>query len=235
MGALERTSLAERAAEVLQRRIATGEYPSGEKLPTEKELAAELGVTRLTLREALSRLAARGWVVTRHGSGTRVCALDEGGSLERLGELLAAGLRLDRTHLRSLMQFRALVFGAFAPAMVEGVTDEHLGELSAILERIEAAPRRPAARAELDHAFDAALARATGNTILVLLMGSLRELHVRLGAAVHRAHGDDAEILETQRALVQALAAGKATKALRVLDRYLHGASAALERAGALG
>ena len=223
---LERASLAERAAAVITQRIVAGDYAGG-RLPSEKVLAAELGVTRLTLREALSRLAAKGLIETRHGSGTRVCSEREPQTLELVGDLMSAGLVLDAEDVASLLEFRELVFGAFSSKMAEGIDEERIAELRALLERAAAATTA-AERAQVDYAFDAALAAATGNRFLRSLLRSMRELHVRLGALVHRLHGDDGEILETQRALVDALERGRSRKAKTVLATYLEGARDAL-------
>jgi GntR family transcriptional regulator len=54
------------------KRIDAREYPPGTFLPSESELAAEFGVTRMTVRQALAGLAARGLIERRHGHGTMV-------------------------------------------------------------------------------------------------------------------------------------------------------------------
>lgn len=57
-------------AEALERALVDGRLPLGVQLPGERPLANALGVSRVTLVEALGRLRAQGWIVTRHGSGT---------------------------------------------------------------------------------------------------------------------------------------------------------------------
>ena len=59
-------------ASVLRKRIHSGEWEPGEALDSEPVLAAELGVSRNTLRSALQELAAQGLVIRRRGSGTFV-------------------------------------------------------------------------------------------------------------------------------------------------------------------
>ncbi len=61
-----------RASELLTREIAAGHWRSGERLPTEAELAASLGMAVGTIRKALAELAARGLLERRQGSGTYV-------------------------------------------------------------------------------------------------------------------------------------------------------------------
>jgi DNA-binding GntR family transcriptional regulator len=58
----------------LERRIAEGRYPIGSQLPSEPELEQEFGVSRITIRQALSMLKRRGLLTSRSGMGTVVRA-----------------------------------------------------------------------------------------------------------------------------------------------------------------
>src|SRR5689334_5808911 len=61
-------------AQDIQRRIRSGALPAGARLPTVRELAQQLGVTRLTIHSAYSELQAGGWVEATVGRGTFVAA-----------------------------------------------------------------------------------------------------------------------------------------------------------------
>ncbi|WP_033289570.1 FadR/GntR family transcriptional regulator [Amycolatopsis jejuensis] len=73
---IQRHPLAAQAAEVLLDRVRAGEWPLGHKLPGETTLAAQLGVGRSTLREAIRELAGKGVLDSRQGAGVFVTALD---------------------------------------------------------------------------------------------------------------------------------------------------------------
>ncbi len=222
---LERSRLSNRAADALKRRIVTGTYPAGARLPTEKDLAAELGVTRLTVREALSQLSAAGFVETRHGSGTYALDLGERVNLQLLAEMLNAGRALSAAESASLMELRARLLSAFADVFVERATAEHVTELRAVVEAMRATLGAPGELAEQDYRFNEVLARATGNFFLVLLMRSLREVHLRLGEVVYREHGDVEAILATQSALIDAIERRQSARVSKVLRTYLEGAT----------
>ncbi len=68
-------SLVEQVTEILVERIRTGLYPANTQLPSESTLAAELDVSRATVRSALGALSSRGLVVPRQGVGTFVSSL----------------------------------------------------------------------------------------------------------------------------------------------------------------
>jgi|YNPNPStandDraft_1061719.scaffolds.fasta_scaffold00031_36 DNA-binding GntR family transcriptional regulator len=65
-------TIVEQASQILRKRIREGVYAPGERLPSEDELAEEMGISRTTLRAAMSALVAEGLVVRRQGAGTYV-------------------------------------------------------------------------------------------------------------------------------------------------------------------
>lgn len=73
---VQRGSMADQTADVLLARIRAEEWRLGERLPGETTLAAQLGVGRSTVREAIRQLAGRGVLATRQGAGVFVTALD---------------------------------------------------------------------------------------------------------------------------------------------------------------
>jgi len=75
-------------ADQLRAAILDGTFRPGSRLPAERDLAERLQVTRVTLRGALARLAARGLVRAHQGRGTTVCDYQESGGPDLIGELL---------------------------------------------------------------------------------------------------------------------------------------------------
>src|SRR6476619_2431599 len=106
---MARERLADRVASELKRLVIKGAYPPGERLPAIRELAETLGVTHLTVREALAQLETAGLIRTRHGSGTYVVDPQENPSLGLLAETLAAGRAMTPSEIESLLAFRAVV------------------------------------------------------------------------------------------------------------------------------
>lgn len=87
---LDRRTTAERVERLLRDEILRGRWLPGDKLPPERDLATQLGVTRVTLRSALARLSASGMVATVQGDGHRVRDLRLTGGLERLPAMIEA-------------------------------------------------------------------------------------------------------------------------------------------------
>jgi GntR family transcriptional regulator, transcriptional repressor for pyruvate dehydrogenase complex len=223
---LDRQRLSNRAAAAIKRWIVTGTYPPDARLPTEKQLAEKLGVTRLTVREALSQLSAAGFVITRHGSGTYVVDVREREDLALFADTLSAGRRIEARECASLMEFRTVVLTGFADAIAKGASEADVAELRAIVGEARG-EREPARLAALDYRFNEVLARASANTFFTLLMRSMREVHLEIGALVYRER-DRETILDTLEALADALERRQPQRFAKVLATYVEGAAAAM-------
>jgi GntR family transcriptional regulator len=142
-----RISLSEQAQEYLHGLIDSGTYEPGERLPSEKALAAQLGISRPTLREALQHLEQNGVVVRKHGVGTFVAPgydrrLESG--LERLESILQLAARqgLD-------LRFSGLRIGEEpADAELAGKLGVETGSPLTRVERVIRADGRPVAYME---------------------------------------------------------------------------------------
>ena len=151
----------EHVAERLAAEIRTGAFASGERLPSERELARRLGVGRASVREAIAALQVQGVIETRPGSGSFVAA----DAPERLP---AAQLPHDASP-SDLLEARALLEPAVARLAAERGRPDAAAER--LLEDMERAsdPADPAARAgwnESDRLFHRQIAAMTGNPIL---------------------------------------------------------------------
>ena len=199
-------------------RIVGGAWPGGAPLPTEDELAAELGVGRTVVREAIKALQAKGLVEVRPKTGTRVRP-------RRAWHLLDADVvawqftdmeRID--DLRELYEVRSSIAAAAARLAAARRTDEQLAEIEAHQRRIEAATAEPLARraAELD--FHDAIADAAQNSLLVHVSAMVRVALETAAFPARNAPGDDSSALRDE--VVEAIRAAdaeSAEKAMRML------------------
>lgn len=101
---LQKGSLVERAIEQLRAPVASGQWPVGQRIPTEPELAEQLGVSRNTVREAVRVLVHAGMLEARQGAGTFVRAALE--PAEVLNRVDRAGL-LERVEVRQTLEVEA--------------------------------------------------------------------------------------------------------------------------------
>src|SRR6185503_9979364 len=123
----------EQAVGAIMRLLTSGELGPGDRLPPERELAARLGVSRSTLREAIRGLEMMRVLQVRHGGGIFVTSLDAPLLLEAAG----FAMQLMRDHeVVELLEVRAILEGSAAALASARMTDEDLRVLSLRLEEL---------------------------------------------------------------------------------------------------
>jgi DNA-binding FadR family transcriptional regulator len=159
---LKRQSLADQAAEVIVRRVASGEWPVGSKIPGEAGLAADLGVGRSTVREAIRELAGRGMLATRQGAGVFVAAREPDPDW---------ALALRRAAVLDVIEVRiAVETEAVGRAASRRTADDLRGLDEALDRRARAARDEPdPGYVDADLAFHQALVAAAHNDLLLEL------------------------------------------------------------------
>ena len=161
------TSLSEQAAQTIMDMILVEQrFQTGDKLPNEMELAEELGISRVTLREAIRILCTRGLVEIRRGRGTYVISRDPRDTAgDGLGALAANG-----ASQRELLEIRLMVEPMAAYYAARRATEEELDRIDTLCRRIEelAAEGESVLREEQD--FHNAIARASHNRVMEQLL-----------------------------------------------------------------
>ncbi len=162
-------SLADEVVQLLSDRIYSGEFASGDKLPTESAIMEMTGVSRTVVREALSRLQASNLVETRHGIGTFV--LDASAkSVLQVSQVNLPTLR----DVVSIMEVRLSLETEAAGLAALRRTDEHLAVMQQSLHAFKTAIGKPGDSAvNPDMAFHEEIAKATGNHYFVDMLHQL--------------------------------------------------------------
>jgi DNA-binding FadR family transcriptional regulator len=149
--------------------VVAGRYAPGEKLPRQRELAADLGVTLQPLREALKRLEQMGLVEARHGDATRVRDWRAHGGLDVLAHLGPAVLG-------DILEARSLMLREMAGLAAERA-DAPRARAIAALGASFAQARDARAAAELDFAFFTEVAEAAANLVFLLILNAIRDVY----------------------------------------------------------
>src|SRR3954452_18849706 len=144
--------------------LLSGRYAPGEKLPTQRTLAADLGVTMSSVREALKRLEPMGLVDVRHGSAMRVRDWHEHGGLDVLTHLLFRGGGLDAGVLGAILEARALMLRELAALAAQRRDDAQAAQLAELAARF-GETEDPHEAARVDFAFFTGVAQAAGNLV----------------------------------------------------------------------
>lgn len=204
-------SLTDKAIEHIRELILSGQLAPGSRLPSEPGLAAQLGISRNLMREAVKSLVMARVLEIRRGAGTYVTSLEPGVLLEGLGsavELLQGDTLLEMIEARRLFEPVATGLAAtrISPEALEAVAG-HLAAMRAARDDVELLNRH-------DAAFHRAVVAATGNETLASLMDGIAGRTVRARVWRGMIDGNAAQgTVNEHQAIYDALAAGDAALA----------------------
>jgi DNA-binding FadR family transcriptional regulator len=159
----------------IEQKILGGHLRVGERLPSERELAETLGVSRPSVREAFRALEGMGIIESRVGSGPEAGSFVSSRSSEALGNLLRLHMTLARISLADLVDVRSQLERVNVRRAAARRTDDDLDHLASLIRSM----RNPALHYEdfneLDTEFHVSIARASKNALATDLMQALRD------------------------------------------------------------
>ena len=204
--------------------ILTGRIAVGQRLPSERELAMQLGVSRPVVHEGLLDLAAKGLVTMKPRVGTVVNDYRKEGSLPILYSIINYQQgALDEGLLESLLATRLLVETETTRLAALNRTEEHLGEFRGILRAEEETDPKDVKRiTELDFSFHHTVGMASGNVIYPLLINSFKPVYMNFTGTFFSEPANVAETVRFHRRIVEAIAARDPDAALNAMMETLN-------------
>jgi GntR family transcriptional repressor for pyruvate dehydrogenase complex len=161
--------LSDKVAGMMLETILSKRLNVGDRLPSERELGEQFGVSRTVVREAVRELVAKGVIEVRSGSGLRVAAVAASAVSESMSLFLRGGsLDFEKVH-----EVRAVLEVHIAGLAAERATPEDIGALRAVHERMQAESGDVEAAARDDLEFHRVVARATQNELYLVLLDSI--------------------------------------------------------------
>jgi GntR family transcriptional repressor for pyruvate dehydrogenase complex len=214
--AIEPRRLYRQIALQLRALIASGEFALGSRLPPERDLATQLGVSRPSVREALIALEVEGLVEVRMGSGIYVTALAPATQPREVDAALGPF---------DIIRARQLIESELAALAARQRSTATLRRLRAAVKRMEGDIAHGALPIRGDRDFHVALAEASGNAALVRVVAELFDernnpLYEQLGKHFENARSWREAVAE-HRAVVRAVAAGDVAAARAAMRVHL--------------
>ncbi|MEQ9449243.1 MAG: FadR/GntR family transcriptional regulator [Rhodospirillaceae bacterium] len=217
-------NLTQETTAALRTKIATGPMKAGDRLPTEKELEAEFGVSRTVIREAVAVLKADGLVEPRRGAG--IFVLDPDGTRNKtMPSFQPDGVHgtLDLLELRMAVEIEAAGLAATRRSLSQ---DARIREN---LSQFERAVETGASAVDVDAAFHIAIAQGTNNEVFTTFLKSLGKAAIPRSTLSEpdRERLIDRSYLERvnneHRAIADAITAGDADGARSAMRAHLSG------------
>jgi GntR family transcriptional repressor for pyruvate dehydrogenase complex len=169
-----RQTKSEYIADQVKKKIISGEYASGDKLPIESELCEAFGVSRITVREAMKKLSTMDLVEVKQGKGTFVRSVDLGVLMKPLFQLV----EFSEMNIDAIYTAREYIEGGIAVLAARNRTEEDLSMLKTHLENIQYCSQQGDLEGcyQCDVAFHMTLAKAARNPILLAAMEALQDI-----------------------------------------------------------
>ncbi|UCD80434.1 MAG: FadR family transcriptional regulator [Desulfobacterales bacterium] len=150
--------------------ISSGKLSPGDKIPSERELAAELRISRQSIREALNRAEVMGLIKVRQGEGSFILSSVKGA----LKPPLTLIIEQEAARIFEFLEIRKLVEGWCAEKAALQATGEDLQSMRQILSKMKKVASKDKQWEELDLALHLSFAKATHNVIAVHIMEALK-------------------------------------------------------------
>jgi len=206
----------------IREQLALGVLKPGDKLPPERDLAQQLGVSRNVLREALRSLEMAG--VLRLHKGVKGGAFIQQGDTSRMNDVMRDMLSLGSISVRELSEARIHILDLVVRLACANARQVDLQALEENVQRTEIATRegRLLDRVECTREFYKLLALATGNKVIAMIMDSVTEIHLRfVYAKVASSGAATPRLVERRRQFLSALCARNASAATRLMRSHL--------------
>lgn len=209
----KKTSVVDAVVEAMLKAIEDGKFVPGKRIPTERALTKEFGVSRTALREAFQKLEQLGKLTIRHGDGTYL-------NPPEISEKISLALALNNISMSQYIEVRELLECVAVPLIIERATTEELDALGLLLKKQEENLDNNQAFARFDTEFHQTLMAMTKNTVLVqcweVSSPALREQMQRICAV----HGMKQRAFKDHQKLFDYIAAADAAKAQNLIRQH---------------
>jgi len=178
--------LYERIAQQVEQRLLTGDLKVGDRLPPERELAEQFGVSRTAVREAVKALRQKGLVEVQPGRGTFIT----NGTSQAVRHSLDLLMKIGGAHgSANLVEVREIFEPEIAALAAARATEEHIAAMREAVTTMDTALQDPDTFIEADLDFHLALAEATQNALIPTLIDSIVDLLREQRARIFRVEG----------------------------------------------
>lgn len=185
-------SLKDLFVQQLEGKILSGELPVGSKIPSERELAEKMRVSRAVVNGGINELSQKGFLEVLPRQGTYVADYSRNGNLQTLIALLEyRGNKLEKAGIRAILEVRSALERLAVGLVIDTASDDALRHLETIAKELKHADSIQQA-AQTAFAYHHELAYLAGNTVLTLIYSSFKDICIMLWIRFCKLYGIDA-------------------------------------------
>jgi GntR family transcriptional repressor for pyruvate dehydrogenase complex len=212
------TRLSDRVAAQMLETITSRGLQPGERLPTERELSVQFGVSRTVVREAVRSLVGKGVIDARAGRGLQVAAVGASAVWESMSLMLGQGSSLD---YRKVHEVRRLLEVEAAARAAERATDAEIATMTDLLDEMRGVLDETEAVSRTDLEFHRTLARATHNELVLVMLEAIADPMLEIRRTTFKIPGRARAALDQHAEILAGIAARDPATAGLAMSRHL--------------
>lgn len=170
---IQSSRLYEQIVEQIEKHIVDGTLQPGDKLPSERQLCEQFSVSRTVIREAIRALHQKGFVDIQHGRGTFITNSTADLIRNSLGLMVKVG---QEEAQQNLIGVREILEPEIAALAAQNASDDDIAEMQANIDMMDKSLKDAEGFIAADHAFHIALAKASGNSLISILIDPIVDL-----------------------------------------------------------
>lgn len=224
---ITKKSISSEIFDQIKNNIISGEWRTGDKIPSENELGKLFGVSRVSVRAALQKLCVLGLLTTKHGEGTFVSDL----SPDMYMNSLIPVLLLDKTQLLEVLEFRKIIEVECVKLAAQRAQKEDIKELEEIVRSMKESTYDPKKFAEEDSFFHETMVRSAKNSILSKVNLIIRDILLSQQIKIQELMGPTLA-LKYHPAILEAVKKGDSKLASKLMEEHIRTTIESVQKAG---
>ncbi|MDQ2921325.1 MAG: FadR family transcriptional regulator [Acidobacteriota bacterium] len=214
---IDRVGATELVVQRIKELLQNGALKAGSRLPTERELAGMLGISRPTLRTALKALSVMGVINARPGAGTFIA--------DSLPEIFSQPLHfmtlISNTGISDIFQARLIIEPGLAEVAAKNVSDAHLNAITREIQAMRDALGDIEKFLKHDLLFHQTISRAAGNELMSSIIDTILQLLFQLRGQKHTSEADLQEAIAWHERIYRALERRDGKRAKELMSSHL--------------
>lgn len=218
--------LSDRVAQAILESVLSGNLPTGSRLPSERDLGEQFGVSRTVIREAVRSLVAQGVLEVKSGSGVTIAAANSATIVQSMQLFLAArGMTYPMVH-----EVRSVLETQIARIAAQRADGDDVARLRAAADHMRQVSSDPAAVSRADVDFHRELAYCTHNELFTVMLDSIGDVMLEIRQATLTVPGRAPSVIEAHDEIMRRVADGDSDGAAEAMRAHLDESLRAWER-----
>lgn len=199
--------------------IFDGTLKSGDKLPSESELAKQFNVGRQTVREALRILELSGFIIVKKGYGGGAIIKDS--ISKKIRNLILDAFKMEKISIDEFTTARLTIEKAILNSAIDNADDRDIKDLHENIDKANELIKRKEVAIDLNFKFHSLLAKASKNSVFVIVEGAINAIHRNLRSRISPNFEISKIAVQNHEKILDALIKKKRETAINLIEKHI--------------